>query len=158
MGWFQRKPKFLDDEFTGVAGFLISCPEKPTPGAELLSGVDLDFSLDSLKEVDAFLEQMRERDLTPEEEFTLVVRVGAYVGEVIRDNAPATGWHWINYKDAIRAVPELASIGEVDTGSAVLLWSKSRGCCFPMGKVIKYLINGSEDSVHFFALVAVDRG
>ncbi len=158
MEWIQRKPKFLDDEFNGVAGFLISCPEKPTPGAELLSGVDLDFSVDSLKEVDVFLEQMRGRDLTPEEEFTLVVRVGAYVGEVIRDNAPAKGWHWVNCKDAIHVAPQLASLGEVDAGSAVLLWSRSRGCCFPMGKVIKYLITGSEDSVYFFAQVAVDQG
>ena len=40
-------------------------------------------------------------------------------------------------------------------GTAGVLWAPN-ATCFPLGKVCKYVENGREDSVYFFARVALE--
>ena len=81
----------------------------------------------------------------------LVLRCGAYVGEVVRRHA-ATGkpWHWITYDEAVRLESRLASLGQ-GLGTAAVLWDGQSGFCFPLARVGKYLENRAEDSVRVFA-------
>jgi hypothetical protein len=87
----------------------------------------------------------------------LVLRCGAYVGEVIRRQAPTgTPWHWLTYDDAVRLDARLGSLGQ-SLGTAAVLWDGRAGFCFPLARVGKYLENGAEDSVWVFAHAIIAR-
>lgn len=156
MGWFKRKPELVDEVFRDLAEMFLDYPKQPTPGSELLDEARMDFSVDSLRLVDAHLEQMRLRRFTDDEEFLLVLRCGAYVGDAIRTNAQHAVWHWLDFDEAVRIAPKLNDLGR-DLGSAAVLWQAPATMCFPIAKVVKNLFNGSEDSVHCFAQVMLAR-
>ncbi len=132
--------------------------DDPTPGAELLDPSRLDFTVESLGFVDDYLEQMRQRQMEEggEAYCKLVLRCGAYVGEVILRNARAKTYHWLDYKGARRIAPSIAHFGE-SLGAAAVLWDSASGLTFPLGKVQKFLDNGREDSVYFFAKVLLEK-
>ena len=101
MGLFSRKPE-LQDQALSELGQMFASPElvadDPTPGSELLDTARLDFSIESLGFVDDYLEQMRSRQLEEggEDYCKLVLRCGAYVGEVILRNASGKTYHWLD--------------------------------------------------------------
>jgi hypothetical protein len=41
--------------------------------------------------------------------------------------------------------------------TSAVLWDMKGKFCFPLGKVLKYLKNGTEDSVRFFAQVIISE-
>ncbi|TVO58353.1 hypothetical protein [Denitromonas ohlonensis] len=129
----------------------------PTYGAHYLNPLKLDFSLASLKHVDEYLERIRKE---PEVEKTwnrVVLRTGAYIGEVIRRNSKSVLWQWIGHDDAALIAPKLFDGMPKTIATASVLHDGKAGLTFPLGKVEKYLENGSEDSVHFYAEVMIDR-
>jgi hypothetical protein len=155
MGLFSRKPE-LQDEALSELGQMFASPEvvadDPTPGTELLDPSRLDFTIESLGFVDDYLEQMRARGLDQDRDdyYKLVLRCGAYVGEVIRRNAKSKTYHWLDYKGGLLINKSIADFGE-SLGSAAILWDSATGLTFPLGKIQKFLDNGREDSVQFFA-------
>jgi hypothetical protein len=161
MGLFSRKPE-LQDQALSELGQMFASPEliadDPTPGSELLDPARLDFSLESLAFVDDYLEQMRNRKVDEEGDdyAKLVLRCGAYVGEVILRNAQGTTFHWLDYKGAVKVNKSIADFGE-SLGSAAALWDSEEGLWFPLSKVQKFLDNGREDSVQFFAEVVMQK-
>jgi hypothetical protein len=161
MGLFSRKPE-LQDQALSELGQMFASPElvtdDPTPGTELLDPSRLDFTVESLAFVDDYLDQMRQRQLVEgtEEYCKLVLRCGAYVGEVILRNANGKTYHWLDYKGALKINKMIADFGE-DMGSAAVLWNGADGLTFPLAKIQKFLDNGREDSVHFFAKVMIEE-
>ena len=159
MALFSRKPE-LQDQALGELAQMFASPEliadDPTPGAELLDAARLDFSLDSLGLVDDYLDRMRQQQLEDEAYGKVVLRCGAYVGEVILRNAKNKTYHWLDYKGALRINKSIADFGE-SLGSAAVLWDSATGLTFPLGKVMKFLDNGREDSVQFFAKVMIEK-
>lgn len=161
MGLFSRKPE-LQDEALSELGQMFASPEAviddPTPGTELLDPTRLNFTVESLAFVDDFLEQMRARGLEEDGDdyYKLVLRCGAYIGEVIRRNATTRTYHWLDYKGGLMISPKIADFGE-SLGSMAILWDSATGLTFPLGKVQKFLDNGREDSVQFFAKVILAK-
>ncbi len=161
MGLFSRKPE-LQDQALSELGQMFASPDlvadDPTPGSELLDASRLDFSPGSLAFVDDYLDEMRKRKLDEESEdySKLVLRCGAYVGEVILRNAQGTTFHWLDYKGAVKINKSIADFGEC-LGSAAALWDSGTGFWFPLSKVQKFLDNGREDSVRFFAEVVMKK-
>lgn len=155
MGLFSRKPELQDEALSGL-GMMFAVPEAiaddPTPGTELLDPSRLDFTIESLGFVDDYLEQMRKRNLEEgsDEYYKLVLRCGAYVGEVIRRNSTRTTYHWLDFKGGLQISKLIADFGE-SLGGAAMLWDSATGLTFPLAKVQKFLDNGREDSVQFFA-------
>lgn len=155
MGFFSRKPE-LQDEALSELGQMFASPEvvadDPTPGTELLYPARLDFTVESLGFVDDYLEQMRARGLEEggDDYCKLVLRCGAYIGEVIRRNAKNKAYHWLDYKGGLLINKSIANFGE-SLGGAAILWDSATGLSFPLAKVQKFLDNGREDSVQFFA-------
>jgi len=147
----SKQPKVQDEALADLAQMFLSNPEDPTPGGESLNVARCDFSVESLGVVDAHLEAIRGRRLEGPAMMKLVLRCGAYVGEVVRRHA-ATGkpWHWIQYDEAVKLDARLASLGQ-GLGTAVVLWDGESGFFFPLARVGKYLDNGAEDSVRVFA-------
>src|SRR5262245_50220594 len=159
MGLFSRKPE-LQDQALSELGQMFASPEliadDPTPGTELLDAARLDFTVESLALVDDYLDQMRQRNLEGEDYGKVVLRCGAYVGEVILRNAKGKTYHWLDYKGALKINKDIAAFGE-SLGSAAVLWDSATGLTFPLGKVMKFLDNGREDSVQFFAKVMMEK-
>lgn len=159
MATFSRQPK-LQDEALGELALMFNSPhlivDDPTPGVELLDPPRLDFTLASLGFVDDFLEKMRKRNLDDDSYVKLVLRCGAYVGEVILRNAKDTTYHWLDYQAALRVNRDLADFGE-SLGTVAVLWDSDSSLTFPLGKVMKFLENGPEDSVQFFAKAMLSK-
>ena len=120
-----QKMKLQDKALSELAQ-MFALPElvvdDPTPGAELPDSARLDFSVKSLKFVDDYLVRMRKRRLTEDSEdyCKLVLRCGAYVGEVVLRNARGTHFHWLDYKGALKINESIADFGE-NLGSAAAL-------------------------------------
>jgi len=159
MALFSRKPE-VHDEALSELGQMFASPEvvsdDPTPGTELLDASRLDFTVESLGFVDDYLEQMRARQLDDESYGKLVLRCGAYVGEVILRTAKDAAYHWLDYKGALKIDKNMAEFGE-SLATAAVLWDSATGLTFPLGKVMKFLENGREDSVQFFARVIIEK-
>lgn len=153
MAWFRRKPKLQDEALGDLAQLCFACSEDPTPGRELLDASRLDFSVQSLAVVDDWLERMRTRPLDDEAMLTIVRRCGAYVGEVVRRYS-GKPFHWLDRKGAAKQSSTIARLGD-GLEVAAVLWDGADGFCFPLGKVAKFLANGREDSVEFFARVVL---
>ena len=105
--------------------------------------------------MDEHLERMRGRALEGRDLLRFILRAGAYVGEVIRRHTPPPRqWHWLQFEDAAAIDPRLADLGK-GLGTVAVLWDGTDGFTFPVGKVGKFLQNGPEDSVRFFAQVII---
>jgi hypothetical protein len=152
---FRRSPTVADDEFFELAALFSEDQQQPTARQALLNQGTLDYSLESLKRVDAFLEQLHSKPPEGEEAARAVLRTGAYVGEVIRRSS-SHQLHWVTFKEAARC-SELAKGLEYSLATAGILWKDPQNMCFPLAKVIKYLENGSEDSVYSFARVILEN-
>jgi hypothetical protein len=158
MPLFRRGPRLKDDALNGLAGMFVSCPTDPTPGADKLHASKLDFSVASLAFVDDYLEAMRSRKLGQQDGAVVVLRCGAYVGEVIRHNSSERVFHWLDYDEAVRVDSRIAAMGGRSLGLSAVLWSGEQRFSFPLAKVMKFLQNGREDSTQFFAQVMVAKG
>ena len=152
----NKSPKVQDEALEQVAQFFVALPEDPTPGSDLIDASKLDFSIESLGVVDEHLEVMRKKDLAGQQLATFVLRCGAYVGEVIRRNSKDKKYHWLDFEEAAKLDKVVASFGK-SLASAAVLWDGKAGFTFPFNKVVKYLQNGSEDSVKFFAQVIISN-
>jgi hypothetical protein len=157
----HRKIKLQDKALSELAQMFASrelVADDPTPGTELLDSSRLDFTVKSLRFVDDYLARMRKRKLDGEGDdyYKLVLRCGAYVGEVILRSAKGTAFHWLDYNGALKINKIIADFGEC-LGSAAALWDSDTGLWFPLSKVQKFLDNGREDSVQFFAEVVIGK-
>jgi hypothetical protein len=114
----------------------------------------LDGSLASLHHVDDYLAYLHEhRDaFTPEEWRLTVLRAGAYVGEVIRHASPSGSFEWVDYNDYMPQHPELRSvIPDRNTATCAFLVRSSGAMSMPLNKIARFIEEGREHSVHFFA-------
>ncbi len=118
-------------------------------------GAELDQSLDSLACLDDLLEMVRKTELSNDDQAMVVMGFGAYVGQVIRKHAKGK-WHWVKYENALPFNESIAHFGpSMSTG--YLLMNGTHEVVFPLGKVVKFLQNGREDSVQAFAQVVVNE-
>lgn len=143
--------QYHDQAILELAQMFLACPADPTPGSEALDLARFDFSVASLGAMDEHLEQIRSRSMTQRDSTVLVLRAGAYVGEVIkRSPGQPREWHWLDYDQAAKLVAAVASSG-MSIGTAAILWDGADSALFPLAKVAKYLENGAADSVKFYA-------
>jgi len=141
---------FVDREFSELSVMLTQDDDNPTYLRELLDPEQLDFSLESLKHLDSYLEQLHNTPPQGHDLFRVALRCGAYIGEVMRKQAPQ--YHWLAYEVAAQHDDMVRKFGRSIATTGVL-WRGGKSMCFPLGKVCKFIENGSEDSVYFFAKV-----
>lgn len=138
-----------------LSRMFVDNPDNPTPGSELKDATQFDFTLESLSAMDDHIDAVRTHELSDDQWNSFILRAGAYVGEVIRKLArPEVEWTWLSHEQAADINDFLAS-HEMSIGTAAVLWDGSEGIAFPLGKVAKFIANGREDSVHFYAQVIV---
>ncbi len=71
----------------------------------------------------------------------------------MRKQLPGT-WHWVSHDEAAKHSKMVASF-ERSIATAGILWKNDEAMSFPLGKVCKFIENGNEDSISFFAEVLV---
>ncbi len=150
--FFNKKPKINNQPFEDLSLMLWQYDSDPTYMCDFLVEQKLDFTLESLKHIDEYLEEIRSNIPDDEEQmFKLVLRTGAYVGEVIRKNSNNM-FHWLEYKQALKANKAVGQFG-MQLGTMAVLWQEPDHVLFPFGKILKYIDNGSEDSTYAFAYI-----
>lgn len=151
--------KQMIEEFLQGNGFFQDLDRR-----ERLNISRLDFTIESLGEVDAYLES-RFRDAGGDEdtpvniasyvsqaEFApLVFSLGTYCGEVIRKHT--NGYHWYEFGAWLELSPTAESIlgREPNIGTHTLLGKPNGAFTLPLNKVVKYLNEGPSESLAFYA-------
>jgi hypothetical protein len=108
----------------------------------------LDFSVGSLTAFEQLVAAAAKQVHTE----ALVLRWGAYLGEVIR-RASGNRVVWEDFDAAVGRAPNVASVGK----AAETAWVLRAGttCWFPLVKVNKFIANGASDSPAAFASVVI---
>jgi hypothetical protein len=106
--------------------------------AAKISGVQLDYSVASLKAVDDIIEGMRKDGCTSQQVAETLFGFGCYVGEVFVRHA---GSQWQN-----AAETSMAGFA----GFPLVIQLGKDSFCNPIGKVFKRLDNGEEDNLPYF--------
>jgi hypothetical protein len=143
-------------------------PGAPVLESDALDRSKLDFSTDSLRTIDRYLEalhRLNEANL-PEGEtrapsagffenpdfHQAMALLAAYVGETMRRKRPAEV-NWLSFEELAIAHPKGAQL--IADGSPIVkdfnLVKTGGKVVWPGNKVVKRVINGDEDSVWFFA-------
>ncbi|HRF55644.1 MAG TPA: hypothetical protein PK027_14460 [Aquimonas sp.] len=128
------------------------------PGA--LRREQLDGSLESLHVVDDYLRYLHKRapELTGLDWQRTVLRAGAYVGEVIRHAAPEGSFSWVDYDEYIPQHPKLKElIPERTVATCAFLVNSSGAMSMPLNKIARFIDEGPDNSVHFFAKCDLNR-
>lgn len=128
--------------------------------SEALRRERLDGSLESLHVVDDYLGHLyeRAREIAAPDWHRTVLRAGAYVGEVIRHSAPEGAFTWVDYDDYMPQHPELkVLIPERTVATCAFLVHSSGAMSMPLNKIARFIAEGPENSVHFFAKCDMKR-
>ena len=120
-------------------------------GALYLDRKKLDYGCDSLRHVDSFLAQVRQSHGMEEAWADVVLRVGAYVGEVIRRNSTHHAWYWIDFDSAKALDPTACADLGGDVGVSAILFSGSREFALPLLQVDRRLRRTCENDLLSFA-------
>ena len=147
-----------NEALAGVAELFLHDALEPTFGKEYLKLESLDFSVASLRLIDEYLDVVPKLKGFDRNQLQVILRTGAYVGEVIRRNSKTAQWRWLNYETAKTISPTAFDrFGKIPATAAVLYNGKT--FAFPLAKVQKRLTNGPEDSLQFYgsALVSFSR-
>lgn len=126
----------------------------PIAHPEFLDRAKLDYTLESLKAVDAYLAHLHARrpDQLGREWGRAILWGGAYAGEVIRRHA-GKRFDWVDFDDFVRVYPGTTTIlgDEKGLGWCALLTPGNGGFTLPINKLLRFLFDGPADSVHFYA-------
>lgn len=150
-----RGPKFSNEALADLSRMLWEEELNPTYKKNLLSTENLDFSVDSLKSIDEYLEMVHAEQPCDEELLKIGLRVGAYVGEVIRKNS-SVSYNWLDFDEAAK-INKLVVELELHLATSAVLWSEPDNVMFPIAKVLKFVENGNEDSVYYFVKVVLSN-
>lgn len=126
--------------------------ELSLPLADQLQREQLDYSLASLEALDRYLGQLARR---PELQSgaarsRLVVAAGAYLGEVIRSNAPAGDWQWVTYDDFAALQPGFANQRPRELGFLAFL-DGAEQLAYPLAQVAAALDGAPAASTRAYA-------
>jgi hypothetical protein len=119
----------------------------------------LDGTLESLLIVDQYLKyvHLHRRKVDPLAWDTTVLWGGAYVGEVIR-HAREDEFRWIDYNEYIEQRPDLRwMIPERTVATCGLLIGPYDSMSMPLNKIARFIEDGPENSVHFFAVCDLNK-
>ncbi len=150
--FFNKKPKLNNYAMEDLSVMLWNKADNPTHEIDFFDKNKLDYSLESLKHLDEYLEAIHQNTPQEDEIIKIALRAGAYVGEVIRKQAKEE-YNWLEFNEAVKVNKMIEQFG-MQLATASVLWSEPDNVIFPIAKVLKFIENGSEDSVYFFAEIA----
>ena len=126
---------------------------------ERLRRADLDGTLDSLHAVDEYLAHLhKQRGRLPEDGWhKTVLWGGAYLGEVIRFES-AYRFNWVDYNEYMPRHPKLQQmIPDRTVATCAFLVLPDDYMSMPLNKMARFIEEGPENNVHFFAECDIAR-
>jgi hypothetical protein len=131
--------------------------ERELPSRDVLASDQLDYSMKSLELVDDWLARLHPRRwaLSLEDYWCVSFGAGAYMGEVIRRHAPAA-YEWRRWEDVAADNPDLPEYVPYEPPVAYLLVRNDGMSLLALTKAAKFLDDGADDSVWFFAHAEVE--
>ena len=129
------------------------------PLGKYLNFKKLNFSVNSLKEVDGYLEKIRKNKerLSEEKIKKIILRCGTYLGEVIR-KVSIKEFDWISYDEAKKINKNLEYDVIKDITTHILIYDLEKEIFwFPLSKVYKFLEHGKGDNLWSFAMVCLEE-
>lgn len=150
----------LEQGMESLAYLFVNSIDEPLISNSNLKPEMLDYSIDSLDHINSFLDTIHKNlnSIPPEKLTIIVLRVGAYIGEVIRKNGKKNNFKWISYKTTVSLWPEIEKIyGETISTVIVLSKDKPKLYNFPLGKVWKYIHFGNSEDVKEFAVNTLSK-
>ncbi len=121
----------------------------------ILRRAELNLSVDSLHELDSYLEVLHSHrhSLQEAEWGNTVLWGGAYLGEVIRRNAEAV-LNWVDYDEFLRFHPHIRTVfPERTLPTCAFLCSDDDKMTMPLNKIARYIEEGSLNSTFYYALL-----
>ena len=146
-----------DQEFKELSEIFYSDMANPTFGIEVLKPEVLDYSIDSLDHINEYLIKIRDKSGINKIWNKVILRCGAYVGEVIRRNSLKSEYHWLDYENARKKENKFFNQLDYSIGTAAVLYAESGMFCFPLGKVEKFLEQGPEHNIKIFVQAMIDQ-
>lgn len=112
----------------------------------------MDYSVESLKHLDEYLDVVRRRksEVRGQDYTNTVLAAGCYLGEVIRRNTERK-YAWVNYQDYFPKHPKIAALVPEGRGSGAVLANEEGQMTMPINKIIRYIEEGPENNTHFYA-------
>ncbi|MCM3665894.1 hypothetical protein M3204_15875 [Mesobacillus subterraneus] len=144
-GIFKRK-KLIKDDLKGIATLMYRDVSDDPWDKENLTKRNLDFSIESIRYIDRYTTRLMNTDMGKgllEEHFDVFVsRIGAYIGEVIKENT-RQDFDWYEFESVATYTSKLDGVYKsIETES--LLYSKDRDTViFPMLPVSQFLQGNS---------------
>jgi hypothetical protein len=144
-GIFKRK-KLIKGDLRGTATLMYRDVSDDPWDKENLTKRNLDFSIDSVRYIDRYITRLMNTDMGKgllEEHFDIfVARIGAYIGEVIKENT-RQDFDWYEFESVAAFTSKLDGLyNSIETES--LLYSKDRDTViFPMLGVSQFLQGNS---------------
>ena len=119
---------------------------------ERIDSKKLDYSFESLKAIDKYLEYLHKNNSTisQHEEINTIVWCGCYIGEVIKRSSEKV-FHWENYHAYIERNPKLKQLISFGPGTMVFLVDDRGAMTMPLNKVGRFIYEGPENNIHFYA-------
>jgi hypothetical protein len=150
------------DRFMAVEGnSLILLPNR-------LDRSQLDFSIESLKAIDAWLKDVHtvnrlqaaeglagESLIADGRGDNSVTFAGLYLGEVIRANS-RLNWKWERFDRFMAANPYFTEHYGLDPGLDMFVLVGPQGVATPINTGLKRILNGKEESLHYIGTLLVD--
>lgn len=115
----------------------------------------LDFTLESLKYVDSYLEKVRKKKLNEDYLKKILLRCGTYLGEVIRKLGDKK-FVWISYEEAKSINSTINEFPKDITTHLIIMNKKTKRLWFPIAKVHKFINSGKADNLSAFARVCLE--
>lgn len=146
---------YVDEALGQLAVMLLHYPMDPTPEIHTFLRKEterLDYSVESLPVLQSYVSYMRSRKLSLPKRQAVILRVGAYLGEVIRRHWTGGELHWIDYKIANLLRSDLFPSGlEGHFDVAAVLYQQPDSYLLPLAKVGRLLTSASEPDLMTWA-------
>jgi hypothetical protein len=138
-------------------GNLLITDKENNPLGKKLDTNKLNLSVNSLKEVDKYLEIVKKNKikLTEEEIKKIILRTGAYLGEVIRKKDKIR-FIWLSHDEASKLGEALSKYDKDILTVFVLYDSNKKYFWFPLAKSYKFIQYGKAESLWAFAKVCLE--
>ncbi len=127
------------------------------PLADKLDATKLDYSIESLKAIDEYLQPLYEssNSFDQNQVTNLIVWGGCYVGESIKRQS-AKNFKWVNYHDYMAQSEQARKLEEsgilsYGPGTSIILVSSDSAMTLPLNKIARFIYEGPENNIHFYA-------
>lgn len=142
---FFNKAKLKSDDLKGIARLMYQDVSNDSWDKENLTKRNLDFTIESVRFIDMYTKRLMDTEFGTElltKHFdTLVLRIGAYVGEVIKSNAKQD-FNWYKSDSVQNYSPDLNELHSAPKTQSVLYSKKKDKVILPLN-VVSQLLKGN---------------